>query len=211
MNLQGQPVTLAIETAFPTVSVALATGDGIVIPDDMPSRPRASDLHPALEQCLTKAGLRTVDVDRILVDKGPGSYTGLRIGLSLARTLAHLHGTPIHTLYSTDLLAWMGRDHAEPEEEFVVALDARRIHWTLARYLRTSDGIARIQAPSVVARADFTEIADRHRLVLCAEDEAPTSAQVVKLGVPEATTLFELETLAEVESAPLPLYLMPAT
>ena len=211
MNPQGERVTLAIETAFPSVSVALKVGDRITLPDEVPSRARASDLHPALEQCLSKENLRTTEIDLILVDKGPGSYTGLRIGLSLARTLAHLHGTPIRTLYSTDILAWLGRDQAEPSEEFLVALDARRIHWTLASYRRSPEGITRLRTPEVVAKADFVEIADRARLVLCAEDEAPTKAEVVQLGIPDAASLFDLEAFAELDPAPLPLYLMPAT
>lgn len=211
MNPAGERITLAVETAFSSVSVALQVGDRIVLPDEVPSRARASDLHPALQQCLTKEGLGTEAIDRILVDKGPGSYTGLRIGLSLARTLSHLHGTPILTLYSTDILAWLGRDRTSPNEEFLVALDARRIHWTLAGYRRSRSGITRVRRPEVLTREEFTRLADRAGLVLCAEDQAPTRADVVQLGVPEAATLFELEALAEPEDAPLPLYLMPAT
>ncbi len=211
MSLGGERVVLALETAFPSVSVALQIGDRIRQPAPLPSRARASDLHPALEQCLASEGLRTTEIDLILVDKGPGSYTGLRIGLSVARTLAMLHDIPIRTLYSTDILAWMGRDLAEADQEFLVALDARRIHWTLARYRGGPQGLTRCGRPEVLTKADFLKIADRASLVLSAEDQPPTKTRSVQLGIPNAVSLFELEWLSEADPAPLPLYLMPAT
>ena len=211
MNRQGERVALSLETAFPSVSLALQIGERIVLPDPMPSRARASDLHPALEQCLRSEGLETSDIDLILVDKGPGSYTGLRIGLAVARTLAQLHGIPIRTLFSTDLLAWKGREFAEPDQEFLVALDARRIHWTLASYRLSPEALVRIRDPEVLAKADFLEIADQANLVLCAEDQPPTETKVEKLGIPSAVCLFELEGMSEPDPSPLPLYLMPAT
>jgi tRNA threonylcarbamoyl adenosine modification protein YeaZ len=213
MNAQGERVVLALETAFPSVSVALQIGERIRVPETVPSRARASDLHPALEQCLASEGLVTGDIDLILVDKGPGSYTGLRIGLAVARTLMHLHDIPIRTLYSTDVLAWMGRDLVDPGEEYLVALDARRIHWTLASYRRTPDGESpvRLRKPEVLARADFVAVADQASLVVCAEDEPPTTTRVVQLGIPQAVSLFELQAMSQADPAPLPLYLMPAT
>lgn len=211
MNPAGDRVVLALETAFPSVSVALQIGGRIRLPEEVPCRARASDLHPALLQCLESEGLRTSDIDLILVDQGPGSYTGLRIGLAVARTLSHLHGTPILSSYSTDSLAWMGRDLVTPGEEFVVALDARRIHWTLARYRREDDGLSRLQAPEVMERSQFQEIADRLPLVLCAEDEPPTRTRVEQVGIPTAERLFELDSLRRPDPSPLPLYLMPAT
>lgn len=83
-------------------------------------------LGPAIEQVLDSAGLDINQVTDLAVGVGPGPYTGLRVGVVTALTLADTLGVPAHGVCTLDILA------AEiDEEEFYVMTDARRkeVYW----------------------------------------------------------------------------------
>jgi len=78
---------LAIDTASPTPSVTLLARGGVweeVLP---PDRRASEELLPAIERCLASAGAKLAECDRIAVCSGPGSFTGLRVGLATAWAL----------------------------------------------------------------------------------------------------------------------------
>ncbi len=83
-----QPVTLAIDTAAPRLQLALALADGSVdvLVEDI-AKGHAEILFGRLGDLLERNGLGYEDLDRVAVTTGPGSFTGLRIGLSAARGL----------------------------------------------------------------------------------------------------------------------------
>ncbi|PFG02790.1 tRNA (adenosine(37)-N6)-threonylcarbamoyltransferase complex dimerization subunit type 1 TsaB [Bacillus sp. es.036] len=66
-------------------------------------------LMPAIEQLLEEVQVKPADLDRIVVAKGPGSYTGLRIGISIAKTLAWTLSKPLVGVSSLEVLAQNGR------------------------------------------------------------------------------------------------------
>lgn len=65
----------------------------------------ARDLMPALARCLEEAGMRFADLDALAVGVGPGAFTGLRIGVTTARALAHANGTELRPVSSLAALA----------------------------------------------------------------------------------------------------------
>jgi tRNA threonylcarbamoyl adenosine modification protein YeaZ len=84
---------------------------------------------------------------------GPGPYTGLRVGLATARTLALAWGAAVHGVCSLDVIA--ARAVAEGlSGEFLVATDARRREVHTARYVATTEGVRRVAGPDVVAPAE---------------------------------------------------------
>ncbi len=89
-------VLLAIDTAAPLLQLALLFADGSV---DTLSEPMATGqaerLFPALDEVLARRGTAYADLDRIAVTTGPGSFTGLRIGLSAARGLGLALNIPV--------------------------------------------------------------------------------------------------------------------
>jgi tRNA threonylcarbamoyladenosine biosynthesis protein TsaB len=87
---------LNIETATPLCSVALAI-DGRVVArrETMEEKSHASRLTVFIEEILREQGLQIKDLHAIAVGKGPGSYTGLRIGVSTAKGLCYGAGIPL--------------------------------------------------------------------------------------------------------------------
>ena len=89
---------LALDTASPVSSVTLLAR-GVVWEEALPGDRRASEeLLPAIERCFAAAGSRLPDCDRIAVCSGPGSFTGLRIGLATAWGLGRAAGIPVETV-----------------------------------------------------------------------------------------------------------------
>ena len=149
---------LAFDTATPYVTVALHGGDpdgehGVVAERRSEQRMKHGELlAPLIDAVLTDVGIVRQDLTAIAVGVGPGPYTGLRVGLVTARTLAYVLELPVYGVCSLDVVALeaalgpspMGRD-------FVVATDARRKEVYLASY---DDQGRRLDGPDVVRPAE---------------------------------------------------------
>ncbi|MCD4735766.1 MAG: tRNA (adenosine(37)-N6)-threonylcarbamoyltransferase complex dimerization subunit type 1 TsaB [Bacteroidales bacterium] len=90
------PLILCIETATPVCSVALSQ-NGKVINEERTNKENAhsSKLTVFIENLLYKTGIKPEDIDAIAVSKGPGSYTGLRIGVSASKGLCYALDIPL--------------------------------------------------------------------------------------------------------------------
>lgn len=88
---------LVLDTATNTIVVAAGTLDGAVLATEaFEGRYRHSqELLPAMQRLLERAGLRLNDLAAVVVGTGPGAFTGLRVGLATAKTLAHELGVPV--------------------------------------------------------------------------------------------------------------------
>ena len=140
---------LAFDTATPHVTVALHDGSGVVAAYASDESMRHGEmLAPGIATVLEQAGAISQDVTAIAVGVGPGPFTGLRVGLVTARTMAHALGIPVYGVCSLDVLAAEAFDAGIPD--FVVATDARRKEVYLATY---ADG-ERVSGPEVVKPAD---------------------------------------------------------
>lgn len=138
---------LAFDTATPLVTVALHDGDDVVVELTAErAMKHAEQLAPLIEQALAEAGLVRQDLTAIAVGVGPGPFTGLRVGLVTARTLAFALDLPVYGVCSLDVLAVEAVATGVVDTEFVVATDARRKEVYLARY--AADG-ERLDGPVV--------------------------------------------------------------
>ena len=90
------PITLAIDTAAPRLQLALLRADGTcdVSVDDLATG-HAELLFPRLDALLSRNGLAYADLARVVTTTGPGSFTGLRIGISAARGLGLARSVPV--------------------------------------------------------------------------------------------------------------------
>ena len=140
---------LAFDTATPSVTVALHDGEVVVAERRSEERMRHGEqLAPLIEGILTDVGIVRQDLTAIAVGIGPGPFTGLRVGLVTARTLAFVLELPVYGVCSLDVVALEAALGGSPiGREFVVATDARRKEVYLAAY---DDHGRRLDGPEVV-------------------------------------------------------------
>jgi tRNA threonylcarbamoyladenosine biosynthesis protein TsaB len=87
---------LCLETATSVCSVALCTAEGVISSrQNSENRSHASLLTVFIEDILSEHGVKIKDLDAVAVSKGPGSYTGLRIGVSVAKGISYRAGIPL--------------------------------------------------------------------------------------------------------------------
>ena len=137
---------LAIDTTHQFGSIALARGDTILeeVPLDEPSG-FAHVLYGHLEQLLERHDVRPAEIDCFAAASGPGSFTGVRVGLAAVKGLAEALGKPAVAVSNLQALAWFGTVPLR-----AVMIDARRGEVYGAVY----DAELRLVAPEVVARYD---------------------------------------------------------
>jgi tRNA threonylcarbamoyl adenosine modification protein YeaZ len=140
-------VLLAFDTATPFVTVALHDGEDAVVEltSERPMK-HGEQLAPLIEQAMEQAGIVRQDLSAIAVGVGPGPFTGLRVGLVTARTLAFVLEIPVYGVCTLDVLAIEAVDTGAVTGEFVVATDARRKEVYLARY---DEAGVRLEGPLV--------------------------------------------------------------
>lgn len=115
---------LAIETTDPLGGVAAMCDGEIVAARDLdPAQRNAQSLAPAIKMLLADIAWRSSDVDLVAVSLGPGSFTGLRVGVTTAKTLAFTCGAEIMGVGTLETIA-----AAAPAgvERLTVAIDAQR-------------------------------------------------------------------------------------
>lgn len=123
---------LAIDTATRWTGLALHNGEQLVAEHGWQSvNTQTVELAPAVVEMLERADATAQDLTAIAVALGPGSYTGLRIGLGFAKGLALAHQVPLVGVPTLDIVA---AAHGQVEGELVVVAEAGRRRITSARY-----------------------------------------------------------------------------
>lgn len=101
---------LALDTTTRRGSVSLVDTSGTAHVGELPDgEPVATQLPAALDRVVTEAGGRLADVDALAVAVGPGSFTGLRIGIATMQGLSFALGRPLVGVSGLDALAWTAR------------------------------------------------------------------------------------------------------
>lgn len=122
---------ILIETSTSLCSTALAE-NGKVVCERISDEPRAHASKTALfvSEMLSEKGLKVSDCDAVAVSKGPGSYTGLRVGVSTAKGLCFGASIPMISIGTLDTLVWQALDgNMLPEgcRYIIPMIDARRM------------------------------------------------------------------------------------
>ena len=101
------PILLSIETATESCSVALSDGSQVLaIRESAGANEHSSLLTVYIEELLKETGLQLSETDAVAVSMGPGSYTGLRIGVSVAKGLCYSLGKPMIAVDTLKAMAW---------------------------------------------------------------------------------------------------------
>ena len=138
---------LAFDTSSPTVTVAVHDGTDVVAQLASTETMRHGEqLTPLVDQALRQVGITARDLSAIVVGVGPGPFTGLRVGLVSARTMAYALQVPVYGVCSLDVLAVEALHTGAVSGPFVVASDARRREVYLATYDETA---LRVSGPDV--------------------------------------------------------------
>ena len=157
---------LGIETSVENVGVALGDHSGIRAAAAISSdRKHAESLTPMIQFVLRQAECTMSDVSAIAVDIGPGLFTGMRVGIATAESLAWALDVPVLPVCSLDALATTAKWSDTP---IVASLDARRgeVYWALYRVRGTE--MQRVIEPQVSSPDDVAiHIADRAEEVVC--------------------------------------------
>lgn len=116
-----------LETATTNCSVSISV-DGELVSikeENTPNYSHAEQLHVFIKEALKEASFSFSDIDAIAVSKGPGSYTGLRIGVSAAKGLCFSLDLPLISVPTLESMA--NQLHVESDEVIIPVLDARRM------------------------------------------------------------------------------------
>lgn len=129
---------LALETSGIGGSIALADGVRTLRETPLPAGQRsARTLAPTIRQTLLDCGWKLADVEVIAVTVGPGSFTGLRVGVVTAKTLAYVTGCQIAAVNTLEALA---QQAATPGGEITTILDAQRGEYFAASWRMNAAG-----------------------------------------------------------------------
>lgn len=125
-------ITLYIDTSDQDVSIAIIK-DNQILSSIIKTIPNQHSIYtvPFIQDTLTKSNLEPEDVDNIMVVSGPGSFTGLRIGITVAKVYAYLLKKELRTLSSLKTLA------LSTEGDYILSLiDAKHDNYYLGLYDR---------------------------------------------------------------------------
>ena len=153
---------LNIETATKNCSVSLAkNGELIAIKElNNGNYSHAEVLHVFIHEILTSNGVSSSELDAIAVSKGPGSYTGLRIGVSAAKGLSFAHDIQ---LISIDTLKSFARSISVTDGYIVPMIDARRLEVYSAIFDRDLNPISPTEA-KIIDSASYQEYLEPHKV-----------------------------------------------
>lgn len=121
---------LSLETSTTNCSVAVSVNGQTVALKEENSKnySHAEQLHVFIDEVLKKTGIKVDDLDAIAVSKGPGSYTGLRIGVSTAKGLCFACNLPLISIPTLESLAHQISSDKLTEDDLILPmLDARRM------------------------------------------------------------------------------------
>ena len=119
---------LNIETSTKVCSAALhENGKPITFRESFDANSHSEVLLPFIEEVLAEAEVSKTRLDGIGVSKGPGSYTGLRIGVSSVKGLAYALDLPVYAIDSLSIIHAMAREHIPRKALVCPMIDARRM------------------------------------------------------------------------------------
>ncbi len=197
---------LNIETSTNVCSVALSQ-DGVCLHEelDLKGPSHAQVLAGFVKETVSFADSHAIPIDAVAVSKGPGSYTGLRIGVSEAKGVAygrdaHLLSVPTLKLLTVPIL--LGHDELPEDALLCPMIDARRMEVYCALYNRALHEMLPTQA-LVIDETSFRDQLDQHPIYFmgngadkCAEVIKHPNAHFIKGIVPRAKNMVPLAEMA---------------
>lgn len=163
---------LSIESGTNTCSVALGRDQELIdiIESHDPNNNHARNLTQFIKTILQRQGLKASNLDAVAISKGPGSYTGLRIGVSAAKGICYGAGIPLLSIGSLDALThgaieWQeeNSDHFSPDL-YCPMIDARRMEVYTQLFLPNGESRSEVEA-KILDDKSFHDILETNRIL----------------------------------------------
>jgi tRNA threonylcarbamoyladenosine biosynthesis protein TsaB len=165
------PTILYIETATDVCSVALSKGSEIIgLKEEAGGNNHAKHLLPFVDEVLKQAGVSMTEINGVAVSIGPGSYTGLRIGVSTAKGIAYTAGIPVMAVSTLESIAqgaktlWAESSSEQPQ--IIPMIDARRMEVFTTRYDFDIRSLEEISS-KIVDDNTFAELLSKEKVLFC--------------------------------------------
>ena len=165
------PIILHIETATDVCSVALSRGTEIIgLKEEAGGNNHAKNLLPFVDDVLKQSGISMSEINGVAVSIGPGSYTGLRIGVSTAKGIAYTAGIPVMAISTLESIAQGAKQlwsetSTEPVQ-IVPMIDARRMEVFTTRFNYDMQPLEDVSA-KIVDENTFAELLSGQKVLFC--------------------------------------------
>jgi tRNA threonylcarbamoyladenosine biosynthesis protein TsaB len=185
----AKPV-LGLDTGASIASLALIAAGRIVGEIHRPVTSHGADLPAAAVELMSAAGIDASDLGAIAVGIGPGSFTGLRIGLSYAKGIAFATGCGLAGVGSLDALAMDALEAVAPPEGTVICpmVDARKGEVYTSLYGAVADGLEKVAQDAVMPLAQLVAQLDKGA-ILVGDIKANDAAAMLAANGVEVTVL----------------------
>jgi tRNA threonylcarbamoyladenosine biosynthesis protein TsaB len=157
---------LNIETATDICSICISR-DRVILAQEASREPfqHAAKITLLIKACLEKAEMTLADIDAIAVSRGPGSYTALRIGISVAKGIAYALDKPVMAVDTLQSLALATADILQKDGLYYPMIDARRMEVYTAPFDRSGKPLAEA-ASRVISEESFREEIDQGQYLI---------------------------------------------
>lgn len=194
---------LAFDTSNQPMSVAIVDGDQVLTEQIVNvKRNHSIQLMPAIDEALKQAKLVMDDIDRIAVAQGPGSYTGVRIAVTIAKSLAWSKDIELVGVSSLEVIA---ANSAQRAGELIVPLfDARRNNIYTGLYTKNEAGkLVEIEGDTHMASEQWAEF--------LSEEYGEATLELIGVDAPKFLDVFQEKLGEKVQLAPVANHLPRAS
>ncbi|MBL7742467.1 MAG: tRNA (adenosine(37)-N6)-threonylcarbamoyltransferase complex dimerization subunit type 1 TsaB [Chitinophagaceae bacterium] len=158
-------IFLNIDTTEETASVCLSdNAESIAFIKNADQKDHAAWLHKAIQSMINDSGIGLRDINAVAVSIGPGSYTGLRVGLSAAKGLCYALNIPLIAINSLKLIAYAAK--SSNTDLICPMIDARRMEVFTALYNCSLTEINKPEAV-IINEMSFSSLLAENKIVFC--------------------------------------------
>lgn len=158
----GNSLTLTVETSGRTGSAAIGTGEIILAERFLSGQLRhAAELFTCCQSILKHIGHKACEINQIYISAGPGSFTGLRIAVTMAKMFAFASNTKIVAISTMDVISENATEFSKATgqqmEQVAVILDAKRSQFFVAVYQKSESGWTKIVDDCLMTSSEFRQ------------------------------------------------------
>ncbi|MBK7561758.1 MAG: tRNA (adenosine(37)-N6)-threonylcarbamoyltransferase complex dimerization subunit type 1 TsaB [Chitinophagaceae bacterium] len=187
---------LTIDTALDTASVCMAQdGEALHSVTLENQKDQASWLHAAIQEMLRKAGYSLNQFEAVAVSIGPGSYTGLRVGLAAAKGLCYALDIPLLAVSTLEIMAWAVKEEATGL--ICPLIDARRMEVFTAIYDKELKEIS-FPAAMIVEETSFASLLKTQPILFCGNGRKKLEALISNTNAQFTDTSPDASALAQI-------------